>query len=242
MDAAYGQQRIRHVLARWSECSGHTGGVLLNPQTLLRGLVKFVAVVLAAGLAGAAIGIGLAKLSGNEATSDPVIPASTAGTATTPERTATTAASTGTTSTPARKTSTAAATTSTTTAAATPSDGVYRVPRVEVLSAELGPASVVTGRALVRVRARVTNRGTKPLAIKTPALLAGDVQAPLGDAARKSAGALLEPIAIGATATGVLRFTVTSVVAQRLNAKPGARLRLANRTVSIKLKPSAATG
>ena len=208
----------------------------MNPQMLLRGLGKFLAVVLAAGLAGAVIGIGLAKLSGNEPTSDPVLPVATTATATT-TTTQTTAptTSTATTSKPTGKTST----TSTT---AAPADGVYRVPIIKVVAAKLGPTSEVTGRALVAISVRFTSRGNKPLKIKTPVLVSGDDEVPLGDSSREAAGALLEPIAPGATATGVLRFTVTRPVAQRLNDSPAARLRLGNRTVIVKLKPSPPAG
>jgi hypothetical protein len=208
----------------------------MDPQMLLRGLGKFVAVVVAAGLVGTVIGIGLAKLSGDDAASDAVLPVTTAATATTPERTRTA------TSTTPRTTSTPATSTSTTSTTSTPSDGVYRVPRVQVVSAELGPTSEVTGRALVAVRASVTNRGNRPLTIKTPALLAGDDEVALGASARNAAGELLKPIAPGATATGALRFTVGSAIAQRLAADPAARLRVGNRTVSVTLKPSQPAG
>jgi hypothetical protein len=209
----------------------------MNPQMLLRGFGKFIAVVVVAGLAGALIGIGLAKLSGNDASSDPAIPASTA-TSTTPERTQTTArsGSTATTTTPARTTSTTTSKTST-----TASDGVYRVPRVQVVSAELGPASESTGRALVAVRARVTNRGNRPLTIKTPVLVSGDDEVSLARTRRDAAGALLKPIEPGATASGTLRFTVGRAVAQRL-ADSDARLRVANRTVTVKLTQSEGAG
>lgn len=176
---------------------------------LLRGLAKFVAVVVVAGLAGAGIGIALAELSGNDAADTPVLPATTA------------------------QTSTAPASTQTTTTAA-----VYRVPRVRVLSAELGPISESTGRALVAIRARLTNRGNRDLTIKTPALLSGDDEVPLGASARDAAGALLRSIAPRASATGVLRFTLPGEIAQRITANPGARLRLGNRTVVVRLEAS----
>jgi hypothetical protein len=198
---------------------------------LLRGFAKFVAVVLAAGLAGALIGIGLAKLSGDEATSDPVIPTTTGTVArrTTPPPPPTAARTTA--ARPAPTTSTLTATTS----AAQPGKPVYRVPRIQVLSAQLGAVDAVTGRALVTVSARLTNRGNKPLTIKTPVLISGADESPLGTSARDAAGALLKPIAPGSTAAGELRFTVTGAVARRLTADPGARLRLGNRTVALKL-------
>lgn len=184
---------------------------------LLRGLAKFVAVVVAAGLAGALIGIGLAKLSGNDSSSDPILPATTAGEATT-------------TSTPA---TTGTSTTATTAAAVTP--GVYRVPIVKVQSAQLGPVSDSTGRALVAVRVSLTNRGNRDLTIKTPTLLSGQDVVTLAASRRPAAGALLKPIAPGDTAEGVLRFTLASAIAQRLTATPAARLRVGNRTVAVRL-------
>jgi hypothetical protein len=201
---------------------------------LLRGLGKFVAVVLGAGLAGALIGIGLSKLSGDDATSSSILPTSTGGAATTTTKRTQTVART-TTPTGATTTSTPASPTTTST---TPAKTVYRVPRVQVLSAQLGKVDSATGRALVAVRARVTNRGKGPLTVKTPVLVSGADEAPLGAAARNAAGPLLKPIAPGASATGVLHFTVTSVVAQRLTATPGARLRLASHTVTVKLTPA----
>jgi hypothetical protein len=183
---------------------------------LLRGFAKFVAVVVAAGLAGAGIGIALAKLSGNDGSSDPLLPA-------TSERTSTSAGPTATTS--AARTATAT----------TATKAVYRVPRVQIVSSQLGTVSESSGRALVAVRVRVTNRGNRALTIKTPALLSGEDEVALGSSARDAAGALLRPIDPGATATGVLRFTVPSEVAQRLATNPAARLRVQNRVVAVKL-------
>jgi hypothetical protein len=191
----------------------------MTPQMLLRGVAKFVAVVVASGLAGAGIGIALSELSGNDASNEPLLPART--TSTSPSTTA----------------ATRTTTTATTPSAATT---VYRVPRVQVLSAELGSPSS-TGRALVAVRARVTNRGNRPLTIK-PALIAGEDEIPLAAAASDAAGALLKPIDPGASATGVLRFNLGAAVAQRLADAPSARLRVANRTVVVKLTPPEGTG
>ena len=182
---------------------------------LLRGFGKFLAVVVAAGLAGALIGIALSKLSGDDAADEPVIAATTAS----PKTTASTPAATG--------TSTA------TTAAVTP--GVYRVPLVKVQSALLGPVSDSNGRALVAVRVGVTNRGNRPLTIDDPTLLSGQDVVTLAASRRPAAGALLKPIAPGATGSGVLRFTIPSAIAQRLTANPAARLKVAKRTVVLKL-------
>gem|GEM_PF-2058687 len=192
-----------------------------DPKRLLRGVGKLIAVVLAAGLAGAGIGIGLAKLTGGDDTSAPVLPA-TASTA-------------------AKTTQTAPrATTSKTPTGTTTAPAVYRVPRVEVLSAQLGPIDAATGRAQATVRVRVTNRGIGPLRISTPQLLSAQDKVPLDAAARGGAGALLRRIAVGRRATGSLRFTLPAAVAQRLTATPQARLRIARRTVALPLETSTA--
>lgn len=201
--------------------AGILAGVRTDPRMLLRGLVKFVAVVVVAGLAGAGIGIALAELSGNDGASEPLLPATSQRASTSTGRTATT-------------TSTATSTTA--------AKAVYRVPRVQIAAAQLGPVSESTGRALVAVRVRVTNRGNRPLTIKTPALLSGQDEVPLGSSARDAAGALLRPIDSGATAAGVLRFTAPSDIAQRLTANPGARLRIQNRVVVLKLTTQEPTG
>jgi hypothetical protein len=170
--------------------------------------------VLAAGAAGAAIGIGLAKLSGNDASGEPAL-------SPTKERTATTVSPTE--------------TTSTTTA-------TNRVPRVQIVSAQLGRVSTSTGRALVAIRVRVTNRGTRALTVKKPALLSGEEEVPLRTQARDAAGPLLQPIAPGSSATGVLRFVLPSAVTQRVTAAATTRLRVANRTVVVKLTTDQPSG
>lgn len=56
----------------------HTAAVRIPPSVILRGAVKFLAVVIGAGLAGAAIGIGLAALTnGSEEAGLAVPPTST---------------------------------------------------------------------------------------------------------------------------------------------------------------------
>jgi len=186
--------------------------VRTHPKTLLLGFAKLVAVVVAAGLAGAGIGIALSKLSGNDSSGEPLLPATTSPAATS--------------------------------AAATRGSGEsgYRAPRVQVLSAQLGPVSESTGRALVAVRARVTNRGRRALTITKPALISREDEVPLGTNARDAAGPLLQPIAPDGRATGTLRFAVPGRVAQRLSATPAARLRVASRTVIVKLATDEPSG
>ncbi len=199
----------------------------IPPQLLLRSVAKFVAVVAGAGLAGALIGIGLAALSGDDDTGTAALPATTAATSTSAKRTQTKARSTST------------ATTGTTSSTSTsPEQLVYRIPRVQVLSARLEPVDETTERALVAVRVRVTNRGLAALRIATPVLLAGDDEVRLGAAGREAARRLRRPLAVGSSATGTLRFAVTAAIAQRLSETPSARLRVARRTVSVTLATS----
>ena len=82
----------------------------------------------------------------------------------------------------------------------------------------------------------------KFVAVVPAAGLAGADELSLPEGARSGAGALLRPIASGASATGELRFAVSSRIAQRLTATPAARLRLATRMVSVDLTTSQPAG
>ena len=190
----------------------------IDPRLLLRGFAKFVAVVVAAGLAGAGIGIALAELSGDDGSDELAVPATTPRTTRSQATDATTPTGTVATST-------------------SPTKPVYRVPRVQILAAQLGPVSESTGGARVSVRVRVTNRGNRDLTITKPALISDDDEMQLARGAREAAGRLLRPIAPRSSATGVLRFDVPDAVAERLTANPVARLRIRNRTVAVKLQP-----
>jgi hypothetical protein len=183
--------------------------VRTDPRTLLRGLAKFVAVVLASALAGAAIGIALAKLSGNDTSSDPLVPSATARSST--ARTQAAGSSSG------SRTATTAG---------------YRVPLVDVRSAQL--ATTDAGGSHVTAKVRVTNRGARPLTIKVPVLVSQADEIPL-DEERQLARKVLAAIPAGETASGVLRFTMSPAITQRLTERPLARLRIANRTVTLKL-------
>lgn len=177
----------------------------IDRQTLLRGLAKFIAVVVVAGLVGAGLGIALAELSGSEG-----------------EETA---------APPAPATSTAALTT---TSAGVASDApAVLAPRIEVLSALLGRTSQSTGRALVAARIRITNGTNRRISLDNPALLTGqDEIAPNESAA---GNAVLRPLAPAASATGTVRFVLPPDVTRRLTANPTAQLRIANRTVVLNL-------
>lgn len=111
-----------------------------NLPSLLRGLGKFLAVVIASALVGAVLGIGLSKLSGDEsASSTPLVAAPAARRATT--------APTG------------------ATGATGPDDAEPQAPRIRVISSTFVPATTASGRrrrrARVAVRLRVTARDDK---------------------------------------------------------------------------------
>jgi hypothetical protein len=195
--------------------------VWIYRRTLLRGLAKFVAVVLAAGLAGAGIGIVLAKLSGNDGGDTPALPA--AASATSAQAAPTTQA---------QPPPPSAARTET-----TPSSVAKdTTPSVRVLSALLGRQSYSTGRALVAARVRLTNRARRPLVVGSPALLSGQDEVPPNAPASSAATSFPRTVAPGASATGTLRFTISPEIAQRLNADlAAARLRIAKRVVALRL-------
>ena len=186
---------------------------------MIRGLLKFVAVVVAAGVVGAGVGIGLAALTGGE--DDPSPAPQAAGTA----------PGTATSSTPALGTTPARET-----APAKPA----LVPRVQVLSAVLLEASTASGRdrrrARVSIRVRVTNRGAETLDLEDPQLLVGDDRVSADPRAADGAGTLLKPLASDASATGKLRFETTRAVTERLTTEGSARLGIAGRTVAVKLE------
>jgi hypothetical protein len=199
--------------------------VRADPQTLLRGLAKFVAVVVASGLVGAGVGIALAKLSGNDGSDTPALPAAVS---TANPQTSTTADDASSTTETQPRPSTASKTTQSSAAA--------RSPSVRVLSALLGRRSYSTGRALVAVRIRVTNRTGRPLVVDGPVLLSGQDEIRTNASPSATATSLTLPVAPGASATGTLRFILQPDIAQRLHAKPAARLRVAKRTVVLTLK------
>jgi hypothetical protein len=202
-------------------------------------MLKLVAVVAAASLAGIGLGTGLAKLSGNSASP---IPAAATTTASGGDRSSTQPASTT-----AAQTATEPGGTSTAPASTTTQPGVVQGTAnpnadVEVLSARLGTPSNTNGHARLRAEVRVTNRATTPLQITSALLLSGDDQVPLDAEAHEAAGALLKPIAAGASATGTLRFTTATAVTQRLLAKPVTHVRIADKTVEVQVKLPQGTG
>ena len=154
---------------------------------LLRGFGKLIAIVVAAGLAGALIGIALAELTGGDDSSTPIASATST---VAPAVTATVAPLTETTA-----TQTQTQPTSTTIEPAAPVRGL--VPRVEVLSAQIAPLS--------------------------------------DDGAKAAAGAVRKALEPGEPASGSLRFTVPSAIAQRIQASGKAQLKIATRTINLRI-------
>ena len=195
---------------------------------LLRGFGKLIAIVVAAGLAGALIGIALAELTGGDDSSTPIASApSTVAPAVTP-----TVAPLTETQTTATQTQTQPTSTSTTIEPAAPVRGL--VPRVEVLSAQIAPLSADGGK-LVTVRVRVTNRRGRALSPEDPVLLEGPDAVPLDDGAKAAAGAVRKALEPGEPASGSLRFTVPSAIAQRIQASGKAQLKIATRTINLRI-------
>lgn len=114
--------------------------------------------------------------------------------------------------------------------------------KATILGVMFEPARSASGKARKRarlsVRVRVTNGGRGTLTIGRPALVlpAGTTKAdPKADDA--FAGALLEPIAAGAMATGVLRFETAGAVTRALAAKQPATLQIAGEKLTVRRYP-----
>lgn len=194
--------------------AGILPGVRFEPRTIFRGLGKFVAVAVAAGLCGAGIGVVLAEVTGGEDSSGS--PATKAATTTTNrgEKTQTTA---------------------------TVPKGSQPA-KVAVLVAQLGRTSPETDRARLIVRTRVTNLRDERLEPVPPVLVSGDDRVELDDDARDGAGPLLDTLGAGESAVGVLKFTLPADVTQRVTDDPRARLRIAGQTVTLKIRKPQSSG
>jgi hypothetical protein len=207
----------------------------MKPQSLLRGAAKFAAVAIGAVALGAVVGLGLSELSGDNVASTPTGPAAPGTTQTTTKPARTTAK-------PAR---TATKPTRTTTKAAQPSPARTQttpspaLPRVNIVSAILQPAATASGRsrrrARLSIRVEVVNRGDRRLTWPAPQLISGTTLMRVDPNAGGAAGALLKPLARGATATGELRFETVGDVTSRLQNARRARLRIAGRTVKVRV-------
>jgi hypothetical protein len=82
---------------------------------------------------------------------------------------------------------------------------------------------------------RVTNRFNGALKQKPPVLVSGTDATALDAGARSGAGRLLGTLAPGASATGTLRFTLTTAAAQKLRTTGRAHLQIAGRALLLKV-------
>ena len=184
--------------------------VRFRAQLLLRSLAKLAGVAAAAVVCGAALGLGLAEVLGPHEDRVGLGAQTTAR----PQQATTTGDRT------------------------TPSPS-STAPRVRVISAVLFSATTSRSRARRRarltVRARVTNPDGGRLTRPAPTLLSGEARVRADPRAAKVAGGLLEPLAPGATAAGELRFETAGAVTQRLSDARRARLRIAGRTVAVRV-------
>lgn len=239
-------------MARWQCCTAILLPVRPTPHMLLRGLLKFLAVAVAAGVVGAGLGIGLAELGGGDDDGTPFAPRTTSTasllTTTPPAQTTTSTTSPPTTSpTSPPTTTTPTPTTSipaeTTTTSTTATDGqVSRTTRVQIQSAVLYPASTPRGRARRRarvvVRVRLTNRSADTLRAPAPMLIVGAGRVRADPRAAEVAGPLLRSLAPAKSARGELRFETIGSITQLLMNQPRARLSIAGRTVSVSIRVS----
>lgn len=190
---------------------------------LMRGAAKFIAVVIAAGVVGTLLGIGIAALTGEDSSS-PQSPAG-GGTASAP---------------PAQDARAATATRPTTTTSPAPAGaGVVATSggelRVDVLSATARPLTDDTGeRASVRVRTRIhNNTGRVVRPVEQPVLLVDGARVALAPESSGTAGDLLAPsLEAGATADGTLRFDTRSATTDDLT-EAVVRLRIAGKNVTL---------
>jgi hypothetical protein len=216
----------------------------------IAGLGKLIVVAVVAAAIGAGIGVGLADLTSDDTTTvaaaptapvTPPAPVTPVAPAVPPAAVPTTPPAAPTTSTTTTAT-TATTTTATTATTATPAQTTKvppaasrLVPRVEIASATIGRQSTQSGEAIVTASVAVVNRFGHALALTSPVLVSGSDETKLAAADRSLAQPLLGTLAPGQSAAGTLRFTVARDVATRLLAAPRAQLRIAGRTVALKL-------
>jgi hypothetical protein len=179
-------------------------------RLLLRGLAKLVAVVVVAGAIGAALGIGLSKLSGDDTAPAPAAPTTAASTSVPAATTA---------SPPSEPAATAAS--------------LAKV-RVRVLGAVLHVASTPSGvrrrRARLAIRVRAENTGATSVTLARPTLTAAGISTkadPKADAPTTNFG----PLAAGETRTVTLRFETAGAQTAALASERRGQLRIAGRTL-----------
>ncbi len=197
-------------------------------KLFLRGLLKFLVLVLVAGGIGVALGMGLSTLAADD---EPAAPG-----AQTTEATAGTAV-------PATAPPAAVATTATTATATTsspPSSPLARV-AVSVLDARLFTDSTPSGRreqrARVTVRLRADNAGAQRVTLAPATLRVGSVRIPADPA-----GARFDPLGAGAAQTVTLRFALAGEATPKVVRDRRARILVAGRSLPMRVKIEAPAG
>lgn len=187
----------------------------------LLGFAKLVALVLAAGAVGAALGTGLSSLS---AGGGPAALEEGAGRLSDLARAGTSATATGT-------------TTATTTA---PADPLAQV-RVSVLDARLFTDETPSGRqaqrARLTVRVRAENSAGRRLTLPPAVLRVGSVRV-----AADASGARFDPLAAGAGQTVTLRFSLAGDATPKIVRDRRARILIAGQSVAMRIKVRAPGG
>jgi len=188
---------------------------------LLRGLTKLVGVVVVAALAGLAIGIALAELSGDTDGGTDVAGGPPAASPAVTNATATTTAA-------AREEG-----------VSTQTEQSANDVRVRIVSAGLRLASTASGqsrqRARLSVRVRVTNGASRRIVPSRPVLVSAGTRVKT-DPNQDSASTNLEALASGATQAVTLRFETAGAVTTRLRRELRARLTIAGRNVTATVK------
>ena len=111
-----------------------------------------------------------------------------------------------------------------------------QAPRIRVLSSTFvttGPSGRRRGR--VNVRLRVTARGDE-ITLGTPRLISQNSEVGVDPNEADAAGDLLDPIGLGESATGDLRFVTPGALSRRLASRPRATLRVGESSVPLRLR------
>ena len=206
-------------------------------QRFLRGLAKFIALVLVAGGIGVALGMGLSELAEDDepAATSPQTTSDTAATPTTaPAAPATAPAPTPT------STSTVASVASTGTTASPPPSPAPRV-RISILDARLFTDATPSGRreqrARVTVRTRADNTGAQRARLDPPTLRVGSVRI-----RADPAGARFDALGAGASQTVTLHFSLAGAATPKVVRDRRARLLIAGQSLALRVKVRAPEG
>lgn len=121
---------------------------------------------------------------------------------------------------------------------ATPSPTATPGPEIEVLASDLLEAQTASGRARQRarvsVRVRLVNTTDDELTVERPELVVSSGRTPADPAADLFTGTLLDPVAPGDRATGLLRFETAGAVTEQIAEEGQARLEIAGESVLVR--------